>query len=97
MNEHTFAISQQLAAALAEITAAAASARATIDGDIATLEAANRPPERPPVLANVPVEEPPAYVPPPSVPVGRALIPDTPLVDSGNSPAFDDDAPLWQS
>lgn len=97
MNEHTFAIGQQLQAALAEISAAASAARATIDGDIATLEAASRPPERPPVLPNIPVEEPPAYVPPPPAPVGRALIPDTPLVESPAVAAFDDDAPLWQS
>ena len=38
---------------------------------------------RPPLIADVPVDEPPPYIPP--------------LVDSPDSPAFDDDAPLWQS
>lgn len=97
MTEHNAAISQQLQAALAEISAAAAGARATIDGDIAALEAANRAPERPPVLPNVPVEEPPPYVPPAPAAAAQALIPDTPLVEAHAVAPFDDDAPLWQS
>ncbi len=97
MTEHDAAISQQLQVALAEITASAAGARASIDGDIAALEAKNKPPERAPALPNVPVEEPPPYVPPPQSHAAHALIPDTPLVEAPAMAPFDDDAPLWQS
>ena len=65
-----------------------------------------QPAGRPPLIADVPVDEPPPYVPPPVAPSANALIPDTPLVDAA-SPSrrraalaeltFDDDAPLWQS
>jgi hypothetical protein len=97
MNEHQSALQAQLDAALADITKAADSTRAVIDGDIAALHEMGNVNGRPPLIADVPFDEPPPYVPPPSAPSMHALIPDTPLVDSGSSPAFDDDAPLWQS
>ena len=97
MSEHTDALAQQLQAALAEVTAAANAARASLDGDVAALQALAQPvaAERPPLIPNVPVDEPPPYVPPPPTPSARALVPDTPLVEA--PAAFDDDAPLWQS
>jgi hypothetical protein len=97
VNEHSAALAQQLEAALAEVTAAASAARASLDGDVAALQTLAHPvaAERPPLIPNVPVDEPPPYVPPPPAPSARALIPDTPLVEA--PPAFDDDAPLWQS
>jgi hypothetical protein len=98
MNDHQNALQQQLDAALADIGKAADSTRAVIDGDIEALHELGHVDGRPPLIANVPFDEPPPYVPPPSAPSMHALIPDTPLVDaSGASPAFDDDAPLWQS
>jgi hypothetical protein len=97
MSEHTDALARQLEAALAEVTAAANAARAALDGDAAALQSLAQPAalERPPLIPNVPVDEPPPYVPPQSMPSARALIPDTPLVEA--PAAFDDDAPLWQS
>jgi len=98
MNEHDQALRQQLDAALAEIAAAAGQARATIAGDIEALHGVSEGPGRLPLIADVPVDEPPPYVPPPMAPSVNALIPDTPLVDAPGAPApFDDDAPLWQS
>ncbi len=97
MSEHTDAIASRYNAAVAQLTAAADSARASIDGDVAALRALGQPPERPPLIPNVPVDEPPPYIPPPPTPSARALIPDTPLVESPAASAFDDDAPLWQS
>ena len=97
MNEHQAALRAQLDAALAEITAAATATRDAIDGDIKALNELNMPPKRPQLIPDVPIDEPPPYLPPPIAPSANALIPDTPLVDSGSSPAFDDDAPLWQS
>ncbi len=97
MNEHQDALRSQLDAALRELTAAANATRDAVDGDIKALNEVNTPVTRPPLIADVPVDEPPPYLPPPVAPSANALIPDTPLVDSGNAAAFDDDAPLWQS
>ncbi len=96
MNDHQAALKQQLDDALAEITSAADSSRSVIDGDIDALNALGHV-GRPPLIADVPVDEPPPYIPPPMSSASNALIPDTPLVDSPSSPIFDDDAPLWQS
>jgi hypothetical protein len=96
VNDHQDALRRHLDAALAEITATAASTRAVIDGDIEALHELGQT-GRPPLIADVPVDEPPPYIPPPMTSSANALIPDTPLVDSGAPPAFDDDAPLWQS
>jgi len=96
---HLAALASAYTAALEEIAQAAQNAHAQIDGDLQALVELGGPPSRPPLIAGVPVEEPPPYVPPPSVPARNALIPDTPLVDSplsSSSLAFDD-APLWQS
>jgi hypothetical protein len=98
VNDHQSALRAALDAALGEITQAADAARAVIDGDIQTLHEMTAVAGRPPLIADVPVDEPPPYVPPPMAPSAHALIPDTPLVDSpGSASAFDDDAPLWQS
>jgi hypothetical protein len=97
VNEHTSALEAQLDAALAEITSAANASRAAIDGDIEALKELGNTNGRPPLIADVPIDEPPPYIPPPVAPSVHALIPDTPLVDSGSLGAFDDDAPLWQS
>jgi hypothetical protein len=97
MNEHQEALARQLEAALAEVTGAANAARATIDADIETLQTLAHAGDRPPLIADVPVDEPPPYVPPSSAPSVHALIPDTPLVEAPAVAAFDDDAPLWQS
>jgi hypothetical protein len=98
MNDHKSALQAQLDAALAAIGKAADESRAVIDGDIAALHEAEQNVGRPPLIAGVPVDEPPPYVPPPVAPAVHALIPDTPLLEApGALPAFDDDAPLWQS
>jgi hypothetical protein len=97
VNEHQDALRDQFDAALAELNASANATRDAIDGDIKALAEINKPVTRPPLIPDVPVDELPPYLPPPVAPSANALIPDTPLVDSGNSPAFDDDAPLWQS
>jgi hypothetical protein len=97
VNEHQDALKSQLDAAMRELTTAASATRNVIDGDIKALNEINQPVVRPPLIPDVPVDEPPPYLPPPVAPSANALIPDTPLVDSGSSPAFDDDAPLWQS
>jgi hypothetical protein len=99
MHDHQNALQQQLDAALAEIGKNADTSRAVIDGDIEALRELGVTTGRPPLIADVPIDEPPPYIPPPSAPSVHALIPDTPLVDSpGASSAFiDDDAPLWQS
>ena len=97
MNDHLDALKSAHAAATAEITSAADSARALLDGDIAALRAAAAPPpDRMPLIADVPVDELPPYVPPAVTPSAAALIPDTPVVDVPPPAAFDD-APLWQS
>jgi hypothetical protein len=96
VNEHQSALQTKLDAALAEAGKAADSARAVIDGDLQVLHELGAASGRPPLIADVPVDEPPPYIPPPVAPSVHALIPDTPLVDSA-APAFDDDAPLWQS
>jgi hypothetical protein len=96
MNEHQNALQEQLDAALANISKAAESSRAVIDGDIEALHEFGHAAGRPPLIADVPIDEPPPYIPPPSAPSVHALIPDTPLVDMP-AVAFDDDAPLWQS
>ncbi len=97
MNEHETALKAQLDAALADIGKAAEASRAVIDGDIKALHEAGESSTRPPLIANVPIDEPPPYVPPPMAPATHALIPDTPLVEVPAAVAFDDDAPLWQS
>jgi hypothetical protein len=98
VNEHQAALQQQLDAALAEIGAAADQSRAIIDGDIQALHELGASAGRPPLIADVPFDEPPPYVPPPSAPSAHALIPDTSLVEAPGAAAFvDDDAPLWQS
>jgi hypothetical protein len=98
MQEHTDALARQFDAALAEVAAAADAARATIDSDIETLHGLAHAADRPPLIPDVPVEEPPPYVPPHAAPSANALIPDTPLVsEAPAAAAFDDDAPLWQS
>jgi hypothetical protein len=97
MNEHTAALQQQLDAALSAISSAAQESRAAIDGDIEALHAIGQSAGRPPLIADVPIDEPPPYMPPPMSSSANALIPDTPLVDFPAASAFDDDAPLWQS
>jgi hypothetical protein len=97
VNDHVSALQQKLDAALAEIAGAADSSRQIIDGDIEALHKLEPQVGRPPLIADVPIDEPPPYVPPPSTPAANALIPDTPLVDGAGSLAFDDDAPLWQN
>jgi hypothetical protein len=99
MNDHQSALKSKLDEALAAIGSAADSTRAVIDGDIQALQEAGSAAGRPPLIADVPVDELPPYVPPAAAPSAHALIPDTPLVEApGASPAFvDDDAPLWQS
>ena len=97
MNDHQRALQEQLDAALAAIASAADSSRGIIDGDIQALHEAGQTSGRPPLIADVPFDEPPPYVPPPSAPSVHALIPDTPLVEAPAMAAFDDDAPLWQS
>jgi hypothetical protein len=98
VNEHTTALRQALDAALANIGQAADASRAVVDGDIEALHEMGHVNGRPPLIADVPIDEPPPYVPPPVTPSVHALIPDTPLVDTpGAASAFDDDAPLWQS
>jgi hypothetical protein len=93
-------VSAQLAAvqsrydvALAGVTQTAAATRAAVDAQLQTLSQMLTD-DRPPLIPGIPVDEPPAYVPPHVTAAANALIPDTPLVDA--SPVFDD-APLWQS
>jgi hypothetical protein len=87
--------------AIAEIGRAAQAAHAQIDGDFAAIASIAGPSaSRPPLIPNVPIDEPPPYIPPPPSSLSHnALIPDTPLVDSplSNSSLAFDDAPLWQS
>ena len=84
---------------LAAIRAAADAARAAVDGDGSALTAFASSGVRSTILADVPIDDIPAYVPPPPLAAEHALIPDTPLIDgslANNSLAFDD-APLWQN
>ena len=98
MTDHQNALQQQLDAALSAVGHAADETRAVIDGDIQALHQMDTSNGRPPLIADVPFDEPPPYIPPPMTPSVHALIPDTPLVESpGASQPFDDDAPLWQS
>jgi hypothetical protein len=99
MNDHQNALKAKLDEALAAVGSAADSTRAVIEGDIQAMHEAGAAAGRPPLIADVPVDELPPYVPPPAAPAAHALIPDTPLVEApGATPAFiDDDAPLWQS
>jgi hypothetical protein len=97
-SQHLEALAHAYEAAMAEVGRAAEAAHAQIDGDLEGLMQLNGT-GRPPLIANVPVDEPPPYVPPAPSRAHNALIPDTPLVDSplsSSSLAFDD-APLWQS
>jgi hypothetical protein len=96
---HLEALAQTYEAALSEIAQAAQAAHARVDGDLQALSQLNGTSGRPPLIPDVPVDEPPPYIPPPMSSSPNALIPDTPLVDSpiaSSSLAFDD-APLWQS
>jgi hypothetical protein len=97
--QHLEALAHAYEAAMSEVGRAAQAAHAQIDGDLEALTQLNGT-GRPPLIPNVPVDEPPPYIPPaPSMTAHNALIPDTPLVDSplsSSSLAFDD-APLWQS
>jgi hypothetical protein len=99
VNDHQNALKAQLDAALADIGKTADTSRAVIDGDIEALQELGASVGRPPLIADVPIDEPPPYIPPPVSPSMHALIPDTPLVDTpGTASAFvEDDAPLWQS
>jgi hypothetical protein len=98
MNDHQNVLQEQLDAALAAVGQAADATRAVIDGDIQALHELGANTGRPPLIADVPFDEPPPYIPPPLAPSAHALIPDTPLVESPGMAAFvDDDAPLWQS
>lgn len=99
MNDHQKALQEQLDAALTAVGQAADATRAVIDGDIQTLHELGARTGRPPLIADVPYDEPPPYIPPPVAPSVHALIPDTPLLEApGLAAAFvDDDAPLWQS
>jgi len=84
---------------LAAIRADAAAARAAVDGDSAALSTFAGNGVRSTILADVPVDDIPPYVPPPALLAEHALIPDTPLIDgslANPSLAFDD-APLWQN
>jgi hypothetical protein len=99
VNDHQNALQEKLDAALAAVGKAADATRAVIDGDIEALHELGASTGRPPLIADVPFDEPPPYIPPPVAPSVHALIPDTPLIESpGMAAAFvDDDAPLWQS
>lgn len=84
---------------LAAISAAADAARAAVDGNASALTAFASSGTRSTLLADVPIDDLPAYVPPPPLAAEHALIPDTPLIDgslANTSLAFDD-APLWQN
>lgn len=85
------------------IAQAADEARSAIENDAGALREMLHDDERAPIIAGVPVDEPPPYIPPPMPAAANALIPDTPLVEAppsassaASSLAFDD-APLWQS
>jgi hypothetical protein len=97
--QHLEALAHAYEAAMGEVARTAQAAHARIDGDLEALSERNGA-GRPPLIPNVPVDEPPPYIPPaPSMTAHHALIPDTPLVEkpfSSSSLAFDD-APLWQS
>ena len=96
---HLEAIASGYEAAMGDVTQAALAAHAQIDGDLEALQQlAGNSSSRPPLIADVPIDEPPPYVPPAAISY-NALIPDTPLVDSSlaNSSLAFDDAPLWQS
>jgi hypothetical protein len=84
---------------LTAIRIAADEARAAIDGDTNALTSFASNGVRSTLLADVPIDDLPAYVPPPPLAAEHALIPDTPLIDgslANTSLAFDD-APLWQN
>jgi hypothetical protein len=61
VNEHQSALQTKLDAALAEAGKAADSARAVIDGDLQVLHELGAASGRPPLIADVPVDEPPPY------------------------------------
>jgi hypothetical protein len=97
---HLEALATAYQTALDDVTRAAQAAHAQVDGDLEALaQYGGMSSSRPPLIANVPIDEPPPYVPPPPTQSHNALIPDTPLVDSplSNSSLAFDDAPLWQS
>ena len=99
LTDHLHALQDRDDAALGDIVAAADRSRESVDGSAEALRELDRDTSRPPLIADVPVDELPPYVPPAPSIAANALIPDTPLVDSSlanGAPAFDD-APLWQS
>ena len=85
---------------LAALSSAADAARAAVDGDLSAIRtfAGNGSLDPADLLADIPMDDLPAYVPP-SLSSEYALIPDTPLIDSpiANSSLAFDDAPLWQN
>lgn len=96
VQSHLAALAERHENDLAAISAAAGAARDAIETGATELigRASGRM-----QLLDVPVDDLPAYIPPPLPASEHALIPDTPLVDtalSNSSLAFDD-APLWQS
>ena len=96
---HFDALEARFADDVSAIHAAADAARAAVDGDTSALTAFASNGVRSTLLADVPIDDIPPYVPPPSLGAENALIPDTPLIDgslANTSLAFDD-APLWQN
>jgi hypothetical protein len=98
VSAHVAAIGAQYDSAVANITLCADAARRAAEADLAAVHEMLTN-DRPPLIAGIPVDEPPPYVPPPLPAAANALIPDTPLLETpaaASSLAFDD-APLWQS
>lgn len=85
---------------VAALRAAADAARSAVDGDASALRAFSGSDRLDAsLLADIPMDELPPYIPPSHSPSEHALIPDTPLIDAPTSPsslAFDD-TPLWQN
>ncbi len=96
---HFDALEARYADDVAAIHAAADAARAAVDGDTSALVAYAGNGLRSTLLADVPIDDIPAYIPPPSLGAENALIPDTPLIDGSlaNASLAFDDAPLWQN
>ena len=72
MNDHHNVLQEQLDAALAAVGQAADATRAVIDGDIQALHELGANTGRPPLIADVPFDEPPPYIPPPLAPSAHA-------------------------
>jgi hypothetical protein len=96
---HFDALEARFAADVSAIHAAADGARAAVDGDASGLIGFASNGVRSTLLADVPIDDIPPYVPPPSFGAENALIPDTPLIDGSlaNASLAFDDAPLWQN